>query len=115
MVLNRSDYINYMETIVSDLSNFKPFQESMEKFTLRIEDKINRFLLKLKNLKKITSDVYDKLRSTGSSPGILYGLPKIHKPDFSSKFQFCPIFAAYKSLSFNLTKYLVPILSPPHN
>ena len=66
-----------METIVSDESKFKPIQESMEKFTLRIEDKINRFLLKLKNLKKITSDVYDKLRSTGSSPGILYGLVRM--------------------------------------
>ena len=84
----------------------------MEKFTLRVEDKINRFLLKLKNLKKIPSEVYDKLRSTGSSPGILYGLPKIHKPDFSSKFQFRPIFAAYKTPSYNLAKYLVPILNP---
>ena len=112
VILNRSDYIKSMETIVSDQSKFKPIQESMEKFTLRIEDKINRFLLKLKNLKKITSDVYNKLRSTGSSPGILYGLPKIHKPDFSSKFQFRPIFAAYKTPSYNLAKYLVPILSP---
>ena len=112
VILNRSDYIKSMEPIVSDESKFKPIEESMEKFTLRIEDKINRFLLKLKNLKKITSDVYNKLRSTGSSPGILYGLPKIHKPDFSSKFQFRPIFAAYKTPSFNLAKYLVPILSP---
>ena len=43
---------------------------------------------------------------------ILYSLPKIHKPYFSSKFQFRPIFAAYKTPSFNLAKYLVPILSP---
>ena len=109
---NRSDYINSMEKIISDPSKFKPIPEPMEKFTLRVEDKINHYLLKLKNLKRITPDVYDKLRCTGSSPGILYGLPKIHKPDFSSKFQFRPIFAAYKTPSYNLAKYLVPILSP---
>ena len=112
VVLNRSDYINSMESIISDTSKFKPIEEPMDKFTLRIEDKINRFLLKIKNMKKITSEVYDKLRSTGSSPGILYGLPKIHKPDFATKFQFRPIFAAYKTPSYNLAKYLVPILSP---
>ena len=112
VILNRSDYTQSMEKTISDPSKFKPIEEPMEKFTLRVEDKINRFLLKLKNLKKIPSEVYDKLRSTGSSPGILYGLPKIHKPDFSSKFQFRPIFAAYKTPSYNLAKYLVPILNP---
>ena len=49
---------------------------------------------------------------TGSSPGVLYGLPKIHKLDFRDKFQFRPIFAAYNAPSFNLAKYLVNILKP---
>ena len=101
-----------MESIISDTTKFKPITETIEKFTLRIEEKINRFLLKLKNLKKLPSEIYDKLRSTGSSPGILYGLPKIHKIDFDSKFQMRPIFAAYNTPSYNLAKYLVPILSP---
>ena len=29
-----------------------------------------------------------------SGPGILYGLPKIHETNFSTQFQFRPIFAA---------------------
>lgn len=49
---------------------------------------------------------------SGSSPGILYGLPKIHKSDFSEKNQMRPIFAAYNTPSFSLAKFLVPILSP---
>ena len=36
----------------------------------------------------------------------------IHKLDFSTKFQFRPIFAAYNSPSFKIAKYLVPIISP---
>ena len=60
----------------------------MAKFTLKIEDKINRFLPKIKNPNIFTADVYSKLRATGSSPGILYDLPKNHKLEFSTKFQF---------------------------
>ena len=59
----------------------------------------------------ISDDIYNKLRASGSSPGILYGLPKIHKPDFATKFQFRPIFAAYNIPSYNISKFLVPILS----
>ena len=40
---------------------------------------------------------------------MLYGLPKIHKPDFKSKFQFRPILAAFNTPSFNL--FLAPTLS----
>ena len=60
----------------------------MEKYTTKIEDKINNSLRKLKDLSHISSDVYSKLYCKGSAPGILYGLHKIHKPDFSTKFQF---------------------------
>ena len=56
--------------------------------------------------------MYKDLRATGSAPGILYGLPKIHKKDFSSKFQHRPIFAAYNCAAYKLSKFLVKILTP---
>ena len=34
------------------------------------------------------------------------------KPDFSSKFQFRPILAAYNQASYGIAKFLVPILTP---
>ena len=111
VIVNKNNYINSMETIISDLSKFISIDESMAEFTLKIEDKFNRFLHKMKNMYIFTADVYSKLRATGSSPGILYGLPKIHKLDFSTKFQFRPIFAAYKTPCYNLAKILVPVLS----
>ena len=100
-----------MLNIITDTSKFSFVDESIAKFNLKIEDKINRFLLNIKKLNIISSDIYDKLRASGSSPGILYGLPKIHKIDFASKFQFRPIFASYNIPSYNLSKFLVPILS----
>ena len=47
------------------------------------------------------------LHASGSTPGILYGLPKVYKKDFSTKFQFRPIFAAYNNPCFKLAKHLV--------
>ena len=78
---------------------------------MKIEDKINNFLRKLKDSASLSSENYFKLYASGSSPGILYGLPKIHKPDFALKFQFRPIFAAYNTPSFKLAKFLVPVLN----
>ena len=45
------------------------------------------------------------------NPGILYCLPKIHKPDFNLNFQFRLIFAAYNTPGYNISKFLVPIHS----
>ena len=74
-----------------------------------MEDKVNNFLRKVQNV--LTLPNLKELFASGSSPGILYGLPKIHKPDFSSKFQFRPIFAAYNIPSFKLARALIPVLS----
>ena len=110
VVLNRSDYDNSMQSLISNRSKFEILDSDSFTYTQKIETKINNFLRKVKEL--IGDELYKKLYVTGSGPGVLYGLPKIHKLDFSTKFQFRPIFAAYNAPSFNLAKYLVNILKP---
>ena len=112
VLVDRAQYVESMNDIISDRSKFEIVDVPVEKYCTRIEDKINNFLRKLKNFKLISSDLYKQLFVSGSAPGILYGLPKIHKPNFAEKFQFRPIFAAYNTPGFGLAKYLVPILSP---
>ncbi|KAG0425394.1 hypothetical protein DMUE_6035, partial [Dictyocoela muelleri] len=41
-------------------------------------------------------------------PDVLYGLPKIHKPNIPLR----PIISAINSPNYNLAKFLVPILDP---
>jgi len=112
VIVDRSVYVQSMTSIISDPTKFIPIDIPVSKYTMKVEDKINYLLRKLKNLKMLSEDVYNSLRVSGSGPGILYGLPKTHKVDFSSKFQFRPIFAAYNTPSFNIAKYFVPILNP---
>ena len=84
-----------MYSIVSDTSKFKPMTLQIEKYTQKIEDKISNFQRKLRPLDLITEEIYKRLFISGSGPGILYGKPKIHKPDFSRKIESRPIFTVY--------------------
>ena len=101
-----------MLQIISDTTKFCAIKEPLITYSLRIEDRINNFLRKLKNLSLMSDDTYKKLFVPESGPGILYGKPKVHKNNFSTQFQFRPIFAAYKSASYKISKFLVPILVP---
>jgi len=96
-----------MNGILSDASKFSRVLTPMNVVCAKIEDKINRFLRKLLSLELLTEDVYNRLFVSGSSPGVMYGLPKTHKVGVPLR----PIFAAYNTAPYKLAKYLVPILS----
>ena len=112
VIINKCDYISSMLKIISDTTKFKVINDNINVYSLKIEDQVNRFLLKLKKLNLISDDNYNKLHVSGSGPGVLYGLPKIHKVDFASKFQFRPIFTAYNSACYKISKFLVDVLNP---
>jgi hypothetical protein len=110
VLVDRNRYNSSLTNLITDPSKFKEITEPIAKIVLKIEDKINNLLRKLKDSAILSSETYFQLHVSGSGPGILYGLPKIHKPDFNVKFQFRPIFAAYNTPSFKLAKFLVPLL-----
>ena len=64
--------------------------------------------IKLKADNVISNELYNKLAPTGSRPGILYGLPKVHKPFVPLR----PIVSSINSHSFPLAKFLVPLVRP---
>lgn len=107
VLLNRTDYNEKMHAIVDDQTKFSTISNATPfLLTLRLEDKINRFLSKLKNIGTITEELYRQLYVSGSSPGILYGLAKIHKANIPLR----PILAAYKTTVYKLGKFLVPLI-----
>ena len=71
VILDKIPYIDKMLLLISDRSKFEPINESIQKFTLKIEDKVNYFLRKLKNSDTISAETCGKLLASGSSPGIL--------------------------------------------
>lgn len=109
VILNKADYVSKMKDILYDFTKFEVCRNiNIFQLMLKLEDKINRVLRKLLNKGIIGNDEYKDLYAKGSSPAILYGLPKIHKNSVPLR----PVMAAYKTFSYKLAKYIVPILSP---
>ena len=104
VLLNKNDYIQKMTDIINDRSKFKLINEDELKLTIKLEDKIRKFINKLNDVKK---EKISHCKPTGSTPGILYGLPKIHKSNIPLR----PILAAYNTPFYKLAKWLVNALS----
>ena len=67
VILNRIDYINKVESLLSDASKFKKLDIDMLDLCLKRENKLIRFLReKLLKQKSITNDVYKDLFQSGS-------------------------------------------------
>ena len=73
-----------------------------------LERKMNALLLQLKKRGSIAQNLYNLLRSSGGSTPLLYGLPKIHKPNVPLR----PIVSFVQSPTYQLSKHLTRILSP---
>ena len=82
VILDKEQYLAKMNDIVSDSTKFQKL-EIQDSFltSVRLEDRINNFLKKLTNKNIISEETYKHLYVSGSAPGILYGLAKIHKPE----------------------------------
>ena len=105
------DYESKVESILSDTGKFKKVDGDPFKIILGIETKINTYLRKHTkgNTGSILHDsTYKEIYASGTSPGILYGLPKVHKKDCPVR----PILSACNTPAYNLAKFLVPVLNP---
>ena len=111
VIMDRTTYVAKMMTILNDPSKFKKVTNKQNKhlFTMK-EDQINRRLLKMKNDGMISEDIYKQVRSTGSQPPRLYGLPKLHKDEKNPPLR--PILSMINSYCDNISQWLLSLLSP---
>ena len=80
VIVNKDDYHKKMDEILADTSKFKLLDDDAVKLTIKRENQVKALLKKLKSDNCINSKTYNELYPTGTRIGILYGLPKIHKP-----------------------------------
>ena len=107
VILDRENYQQKMYNILHDSSKFKVLAEDLFNVIIRKEDKVNKILTKLKNNKEIFSNEYNLMYASETKPGILYGLPKVHKRDVPLR----PILSAIGTAGYNIAKFFVSLLS----
>ena len=106
VILNSKDYHSKVNDILSNSSTFKLIKEDTLSMIFKLEDKINRLLRKVKE--NIGKTLYDTLYASGSVPGIMYCLPKVHKPGVPLR----PIISSINTAGYKLAKFILPVLSP---
>ena len=106
VLLNRVDYNRKMYEILSDVTKFRLLNVDIASHILKLEDKLNRLLRVIKD--KIGDFNYNAIYASGSRPGCMYGLPKIHKVGNPLR----PIISSIGTFNYNLAKFLVPVLKP---
>ena len=97
-----------MLAIINDPNNFKKLNGDIYKQIIKLERKNNRLVDKMVTDGIITSLQANSLKSRGSRPGVMYGLPKIHKQDVPMR----PILSMSGSFNHSLSRYMVPVLAP---
>ena len=108
VILNKEDYISKMNSILQDDSKFSLSDHDLYKTLLKYEDKNNRIVDQLFKDKIIDEETKKRLKSSGSRPGVMYGLPKIHKSGVPMR----PILSTSGSYNYQSSKFLVDLLSP---
>ena len=76
VIASRLDYLNKMKKLISDGTKFKQLEHNPTKSR---EESLSAYLRKIKKDGIIVDVTFHKILPSGSSPGVLYGLPKVHK------------------------------------
>ena len=108
VILDRTDYDEKMETLLSDRSTYLPVQKSP---FFKVERELNHRLLDLKKQNKINESTYRKIRSTNAAPSAIRGSIKYHKSGCPLR----PIVSCSGSALYNTSKFLTDILAPIQN
>ena len=104
VLMDRQDYVDKMLTILNDSSKFSSLSEDP---TLQRENSLRSLLRNLHDEGRITDQFYYSARPTGSSPGRLYGLPKVHKENVPLR----PVLSSISTFNYGLAKVLTQMLS----
>ena len=105
VIISRLDYLNKMKKLISDGTKFKQLKQNL---TQSREANLSTYLRKLGKDGIIDDVTFHKILPSGSSPGVLYSLSKVHKAGCP----FYPIVSSVNTYNYNLASYLVGILQP---
>ena len=121
VLCDKTAYIERMKELIDDDTKFMDLNKHPDEWLSHIlnsEKRVRQALYKYceKNKKHVkyvfTEQQYWSIAPTGTRPGILYGLPKIHKALVNNLPKFRPIISMIATPTHKLSQFLVPIIEP---
>ena len=115
VILNRKDYVCKMKNILNGSSKFYKVYMDHDKILnhlIHMENRVTDVLKSLRDKKEISIEQCKNLSPSGSRPGIMYGLAKVHKTVTDGLPSFRPILSAISTPTYKIAKFLVLILEP---
>ena len=115
VILDKDIYIDKMQNILKDEHKFSPLNITHDealKELYKMEQRVIDILLPLKDKGVFDDKSYKFLKPVGSQPGKMYGNCKVHKTPIDGCPPLRPILSAINTTTYNLAKFIVPILEP---
>ena len=108
VILDSDDYFQKLDSIVLDQSKFEEIKMSNGNHPIiKNEGSLQKYLrLNLKPY--VDESVYTELYPTGSQPGKLYGMCKVHKPGYPLR----PVISMINTAEYKLAKWLDSYIKP---
>ena len=112
VILNSADYYNKLDTIILDKDKFEEITVDVTKQHPVVSNEVSIKGYLARNVKKCVEDsVYRKIVPSGSQPGKLYGLCKVHKANHPMR----PVISMVGTAEYALAKYLDDFIKPNIN
>ena len=113
VLMNKADYVSKMMEILGDKTKFECLGGcDVHDRTGQNERSLQTYLLRQRKAGEISSEVYDRVRPTGSVRPRMYGLPKVHKP---KPIPLRPILSMAGSAEHELARWLAEVIRPVLN
>ena len=113
-ITDKDKYFSAVEAILSDTSKFQKLNIPEGKdinYIINAENRLREFYKQMLNSRIFDEPTYKKRYPSGSRPGVLYGLHKVHKPCVNGVTRFRPILSAISTPTYALANFLVPLLT----
>ena len=105
VVMDREEYDRKMQEMLDDEQTYRRLKKDPAP---ALERRMNALLLSMNRKGSIPDKLYEMLRSSAGRNPLLYGLPKVHKPNVPMR----PIVSFVHSPTYQLSRHLSDPLSP---
>ena len=114
VIVDKDTYIKRMENLLSDQRKFEKVtlkNDAFLNFVVNQEKRIDTIFKKLVDSNSMSKEMRKFVKPVGTRPGIMYGNCKVHKQQVDGCPPFRPILSALQTPTYNLAKFLVPLLN----